>query len=366
MVGRPQGDYAFARFNKPVRMICYSETEYASVVAKLLPVPLLKPAPEAEPGRRPHPIHHVPPQAAWTKPETDALFELCNKYDLRFVVIHDRWPAAMSPRSVDQLKDRYYSVAKALIDYRAAHAGKAKAAAVPLALAKHIQAINMNPFDYEYESMRKNQLDFQYRRSKLELREEEETVREARRIEANRKRLTKERQRLAKLLTAAGDASVIGAAEGRKGVDNGAIAAAAAAVNTPQKPFPHRKVVTGAFARSSMIYTPVSQSARVSRRIDDALIELGVGTRPTPTAIVVDNFDLLRMDILAYIELQRTVLRKEEDTHALRIRLAKLKGDPPPLPPIGVTLSHKKRRADEVETGSLFGGSTVLMPKSTP
>lgn len=112
-----------------------------------------------------------------------------------------------------------------------------------------------------------------------------------------------------------------------------------------------------------MIYTPVTQSARLSRRIDEALVELGVGTRPTPTTIVVDNFDLLRMDILSYIELQRTVLRKEEDVHMLRVKLAKLKSQPPPPPPPGVTLSHKKRRSDDMETGSLFGGQPTKQMK---
>lgn len=396
VVGRTPKDYTFARFNKSIRMVTYTDAEYAAVLEKLVSFNVVKdksttdaasksgpeaakpstaadadgakpPTKQSSPSkpaspRRPHAVNHVPPQQPWTKEETDMLFSLCLKYDLRFIVIHDRWPDKFPSRSVDELKDRYYSVAKAIIDHRGLLTPKQKAG-LPLALQKHCQAINMNPFDYEYESIRKNQLDFQYRRSKAELREEEETVREARRIEANRKRLAKERQRLAKLLTAAGEAGAhAGSIDGRKGVDS-ALAAAAAAVNMPQKTFPHRKTGAGAYARSSMIYTPVSQSARTSRRIDEALNELGVGTRPTPTTIVVDNFDLLRMDILAYIELQRTVLRKEEDTHMLRIKLARLKGDVAPVPPPGVTLSHKKRRADDVETGSLFGGPATKVQK---
>lgn len=322
--------------------------------------PLPADSPSSPPARRSHGRHrvnYVPPQHPWSKADTDTLFSLCEQFDLRFAVIHDRWPATLPPRSVDELKDRYYSVAKAIIEHRSLLDGKHK---LPLALQKHCQAIHMNPFDYEYESIRKNQLEFQYRRSKEELREEEETVREARRIEASRKRLAKERQRLAKLLTPAGDVTMVG--DGRKGVDP-AVAMAAAAASLPHKTFPHRKVMSGAMPRSSMIYTPVTQSARLSRRIDEALVELGVGTRPTPTTIVVDNFDLLRMDILSYIELQRTVLRKEEDVHMLRVKLAKLKSQPPPPPPPGVTLSHKKRRSDDMETGSLFGGQPTKQMK---
>ena len=250
----------------------------------------------------------------------------------------------MRPRSVDELKDRYYSVAKRLVEWRTQNKSQASQQ-LPLALQKHCQAITMNPFDYEYECVRKNQLLWQYGRSKEELRDEEETVREARRIEANRKRLHKERQRLAKLLTPSREVSL---ADARRDV--------ASATSAPTKMFPHRKMITGAYARSSMIYSPVSHSARVSKRVDAALIELGVGLRPTPTSIVVDNFDLLRMDILSFIELQRTVLRKEEDTHMLRVKLAKLLGKSAPPLPIGVTLSHKKRRNEDAEIGSLFGG----------
>ncbi|KAL0744924.1 hypothetical protein Bca101_101029 [Brassica carinata] len=42
----------------------------------------------------------------WTKEETDQLFELCERFDLRFTVIADRFPLS---RTLEELKDRYYS-----------------------------------------------------------------------------------------------------------------------------------------------------------------------------------------------------------------------------------------------------------------
>lgn len=42
----------------------------------------------------------------WTKEETDQLFDFCERFDLRFIVIADRFP---SSRTVEELKDRYYS-----------------------------------------------------------------------------------------------------------------------------------------------------------------------------------------------------------------------------------------------------------------
>lgn len=41
----------------------------------------------------------------WTKEETDQLFELCERFDLRFIIIADRFP---TQRTVEELKDRYY------------------------------------------------------------------------------------------------------------------------------------------------------------------------------------------------------------------------------------------------------------------
>ena len=42
----------------------------------------------------------------WSKEETDQLFDLCEQFDLRFIVIADRFNP---PRSIEELKSRYYS-----------------------------------------------------------------------------------------------------------------------------------------------------------------------------------------------------------------------------------------------------------------
>lgn len=323
-----------------------------------------------------HGMDHVPPERPWNKEQTDYLFELVQRFDLRFPVIHDRWPyERYHDRSIDELKNRYYSVAKTILDHRN-RADPGSMNAMPLSLRKHCQAITMNPFDYEYECIRKNQLEYQYSRSKHELREEEETVREARRIEANRRRNLKERQRLLKLLAPTSTTSTTSSLTQSNSTPNalnmyGSMSApqaaadnstdplntlAAASILSPPKTFPHRKVSYGPFARSSHVFAPVSQSSKVCKRVDAGLEELNVTLRPMPTVTVVDNFDLLRIDILNILELNRTVAKKEEEVYSLRVKLAKAKGDAIPPPPPGVPLSHKKRRIEEVEVGPIFGG----------
>lgn len=58
-----QGDYRFAKFNKAIRILTYTDHEY----------------------------HMFLQSSDWTKEETDQLMHLCNAYDLRFVVVQDRY-----------------------------------------------------------------------------------------------------------------------------------------------------------------------------------------------------------------------------------------------------------------------------------
>lgn len=55
----------------------------------------------------------------WSQAETDHLMDLCQRFDLRFIVIHDRWDrAAFRDRSVEDLKERYYNICAILSKVR--------------------------------------------------------------------------------------------------------------------------------------------------------------------------------------------------------------------------------------------------------
>ena len=68
--------YPFARFNKKPRSVKYSDEEYKKAV--------------------------LPVRSDWDKLETDVLFELCERFNMRFIVIADRFSAELQDR-VDQL-----------------------------------------------------------------------------------------------------------------------------------------------------------------------------------------------------------------------------------------------------------------------
>mmetsp|Transcript_5285 Transcript_5285/g.15791 ORF Transcript_5285/g.15791 Transcript_5285/m.15791 type:complete len:196 (+) Transcript_5285:993-1580(+) len=182
----------------------------------------------------------------------------------------------------------------------------------------------------------------------------------------------KERLRIQKLLTPAGDIAVtdkedLPAYKATKGKANKSLPPGTVEpiLTLPTKNFQHRKSWNCAHARSSFLYQSVTQSARLAKQVEVVLDELKVGLRPMATASIVEAYDLLRIEILAHIEMQRTVARKEEELHLLRVKLAKLKGETPPPPPPGVNLSHKKRKTETIfEKKDNFGISPA--PPSAP
>eukprot|EP00968_Pinguiococcus_pyrenoidosus_P023551 scaffold3870_cov246-Pinguiococcus_pyrenoidosus.AAC.5 len=96
-------DYPFSRFNVSLESVVYSDEEYDKVLAS----------------------------GSWTRSETDYLMILCQRYDLRWPVIADRY--TLTPlRAVEDMQKRYYDVVRALILYRTE---AAKAAALRAAQA---------------------------------------------------------------------------------------------------------------------------------------------------------------------------------------------------------------------------------------
>jgi len=371
----------FSRFNKQPKFFKYTDREYNDYIASLPPPPVVTTleTPDKRPKPAASPMKAVKGEkkniaGAWNRHDTDILFDLIARFDLRFIVIHDRWPPECMPRSVDELKDRYYSIAKKLYEVRnrlqraavaGTGSGSAGVASQPItgALQKQAQALISNPFDIEYELARKKQLEEQFKVDKNVLRADEELVQKAKQIEAKLKRIGKERLRLQKLLkispealAAASEAAAKSAnfsLSSRMGVSKGSRLSTGAkldletAPGLPSKLFPHRKAQVGAFARSSFIYTPVTQSTKVAKKLDVHLDILGVPLRPMATGPLVDVFDVLRLELLTFLELHRVVTRKEEETHALRIKIAKVKGVSAPEAPKGVSLSHKKRKQED-------------------
>lgn len=80
-----QKEYPFAKFNKKLNIVTYSNNEYNA--------------------------HLRTNHSKWSKAQTDHLFDLARRFDLRFVIMADRWDRSnFGTKTVEDLKERYYEV----------------------------------------------------------------------------------------------------------------------------------------------------------------------------------------------------------------------------------------------------------------
>uniref|UniRef100_F7CXW9 DNA methyltransferase 1-associated protein 1 n=1 Tax=Monodelphis domestica TaxID=13616 RepID=F7CXW9_MONDO len=289
-------DYPFARFNKAVQVPVYSEQEYQLY------------------------LH----DDAWTKAETDHLFDLSRRFDLRFVVIHDRYDhQQFKKRSVEDLKERYYHICARLANVRAVPGTDLK---VPV-------------FDAGHERRRKEQLERLYNRTPEQVAEEEYLVQELRKIEARKKEREKRSQDLQKLITAA-DTTAEQRRTERK---------------APKKKLPQKKETEKpAVPETAGIKFPDFKSAGVtlrSQRVSPsrpgegrAVPERPLSScvpaelSPTPTEELVQMFNELRSDLVLLYELKQACANCEYELQMLRhrhealARVGPLGAAPPPPP----------------------------------
>ena len=167
-------EYKFAAFNTASHVYSYSSEEY---------------------------LKHLRDDA-WTREETDYLFDLCRTYDLRFILIHDRYDyptdGATAPRTLEDLKDRYYSCCRKLVKERPAPDEQAKA-----------YTANSLAFDKNREVQRKAYLRSLMHRTPAQIQEEEFLYVESRRLEQTYAKTTREREDLLRLLGGPGSGATI-------------------------------------------------------------------------------------------------------------------------------------------------------------
>ncbi|KAK7207806.1 SWR1-complex protein 4 [Myxozyma melibiosi] len=166
-----EDDYVFAKFNMPVDVPTYTEQEYEKCLA----------------------------DTAWTPRETAYLFDLCREYDLRWLVIQDRYeyqPEEKEPpsiRTLEDLKERYYFCCRKLMDLR-------REEGTMEWTPRELELYNAMSFNKDKEMARKQYLERLLSRSPAEVAEEERLILEYRKLQESSKKLVQERQDLLHLL----------------------------------------------------------------------------------------------------------------------------------------------------------------------
>ncbi|CCM01759.1 uncharacterized protein FIBRA_03825 [Fibroporia radiculosa] len=159
----PEAEYGFSKYNvQPVSFV-YSQDDYARFLE----------------------------DNEWTKEETDYLFDLVREYDLRWYIVHDRYGYADGPeRTLEDLKDRYYTVCRRLVKNRpwaGDEAGKT-------------QLLSSLQFDKDREVMRKNYIASLENRTELQKAEEDALYVELKRLEQSERRFKRDRDELLRTL----------------------------------------------------------------------------------------------------------------------------------------------------------------------
>ncbi|GAA5994970.1 Swc4p [Rhodotorula paludigena] len=214
----------------------------------------------------------------WSKEETDHLFQLAHAYDLRFIVMTDRW--SLSPeRGVDALKDRYYWCCRTLAQNRPGPTPADAAEKEKLDRARQETIANFN-FDMNRELERKAYLRSLLDRTPAQVAEEDFLYLESRRIEQNYNRIASERADLLHLL---GGREGVGVAS--SGVQLGVGGGAKGAVGSSKDMQNRRKSGPGWDYVGSPNALPEGWAGEGSKRKATAAEDaaLGVERHPAPT-----------------------------------------------------------------------------------
>ncbi|KAL6610570.1 hypothetical protein ACP70R_040539 [Stipagrostis hirtigluma subsp. patula] len=276
---QPTGDYQFAKFNKKVDVLKYTDEEYEKYL--------------------------IDPVDAWSREETDQLFELCERFDLRFIVIADRFP---TDRSVEDLKSRYYSATRAII----------------IARSQSFDEVSANPlvkeiYDAAHETERKRALSALLSQTKQQEKKDAEILAEAKRIMESRA-ATKN----------ADEAGVPSSSDNAMVPVEGV---SPLSTTNPSLPHPYTaasssipnslrtlRVYLRTYALDQMVQAAsASAGLRMIKRVDQTLQDLGVNLKPkVPTKAVCAEHLELRNEILTLLNLQKQLQMKEAEVSANR------------------------------------------------
>ncbi|KAK6354846.1 swr complex subunit [Orbilia brochopaga] len=179
---QPQLDYQFAKFNIKMSILQYSDAEYDAVLR----------------------------DDDWTRAETDYLFKLIQDYDLRWVVIADRYDFPNGKdRSMEDMKARYYSVCRNVMEMRTP---------VTMMSADESALYHAMHYNKEQEVERKRIVQMQLYRTPAEIEHEQHLIAELRRIHDSHQQLLEEREELFNRLDYPQSTGSIAAYQGSSGL----------------------------------------------------------------------------------------------------------------------------------------------------
>ncbi|KAL3814453.1 hypothetical protein ACJIZ3_015721 [Penstemon smallii] len=281
----PTGDYSFAKYNKSVDVIKYTDEEYEKYLS----------------------------DPAWTKEETDQLFDMCEQFDLRFIVIADRFP---SSRTVEELKHRYYSVSRTILIARAPS---------PSDVAGH--PLVKEPYNETQEKERKRALALVLSHTKQQERRDVEVLAEAKRISVARKTIKAPKESELPVIS---DVPVgidvdtftadIVSPSANSQITSSIVTNSVSETALVMASLRMLHVYLRTYALEQMVQAASSSAGlRTIKRLEQTLQDLGVNLKPkVPTKAVCSEHLELRLEILTLLNLQKQFQHKEAEGSSYR------------------------------------------------
>ena len=261
--------YAFARFDKKVKVLEYTDEEYDRCLT--------------------HP--------AWDRNESALLFDLCRRFDLRWPVIHDRFPEG---RTMEQLKERYYDMCRALLALRSE---KLENNEHPLANYR---------FDAKHERERKLEFQRLYDRSDDEVRNEIRALEQARALEAKmkaQKKVTvKPGGRAAGLAALRASLSQFGMSGSASDLAVSDLPSLAGLMDAPRK---HR--TSEVWLRSKDLSSKRPASEKLATQFEMRMGMCHMPVRPLPTEVNVSLYNQNRAHVVLLVELEAKIEKLESE-----------------------------------------------------
>ncbi|KAI6656567.1 DNA methyltransferase 1-associated protein 1 isoform X2 [Oopsacas minuta] len=284
--GEENKKYQFARHNDRVGIPEYTEEEYKIYLE----------------------------DSEWSMEETKHLLELCDRFDLRFIIIKDRYDIArFPPRSVEELKDRYYTVCNCIVKLRA--------------IPGEDLSESLVAYDVEHEKLRKEQLELLFGRTQKQIEEHDYLVEEVKKVEYRRK----ERERIAQ--TAQKLIEQVEISDDRCSDKNKRSSTSKKKEKSKKDRDRDRdrsgnitkhlnKIIeergAGPYLRSYRLKVPNTMTNKRAKAMEQLLDELGIGTKPIATENVTTQFNVLRNNVLLLLELKSALLSAEFEWGAIK------------------------------------------------
>lgn len=297
--------YVYGKLSRKIDLIKYSAEEYEEFLKDLDPT--------------------------WSKDETDVLWELCELYDLRFIVIADRFANCPEyKRSIEELKDRYFSIAKKLLEQRGE--------------TSHLFV--KKPFNFEYEVKRKSNLEKLLLQTAEQYQGEKQYLEMVKVLEQKIKKEEKEMKNLKKLMSKedqGGDLETDTFSNYRRpphtlkpaipGKQQPVSGGESSPCMSPSGRGGRRDRGSGVYLRSQLMNASLPIPEKAKKKLDQVLKELGIPEKLTPTAAVVKVYDSLRKEALTYLSFEKHVQKKEKEKKLLEARLDEIQKSKKSFPP---------------------------------